>query len=97
LKCAAHPGAKELRLKLANKQLPLNSSLRQRIFNEIENEKIVSLLELYITEFLVSTIPGKRLVAKVGFTRFFINFLNTTYFTEFLGVGSFAFYHKWLQ
>lgn len=55
LKLCAFPPSKHLRKLLVEKSIPLNNNLCRRIFLELENESIVSLLELYTSEFITSS------------------------------------------
>lgn len=66
LRCCAKSKQKNLRHHLIYKNLPLDAALRRRIFKELENEAIVSLLEFYTLEYIASVGVNSELVEKVG-------------------------------
>jgi hypothetical protein len=66
LKLCAHSEAKELRQLLAEKNMPLEDSLRHRIAAELDLQTTVALLELFVAEFVFFDGTTPKVVEKVG-------------------------------
>jgi len=65
LRCCSRPKEQELRKLLITKNMPLDNSLRRRIIKELENDVIISLLELYSLEFVTRVGISSDVLGKV--------------------------------